>query len=226
MTLTKKALVWQSAVWLFAALVLFLPAGTLAWPAGWIFFVIFFGFVLLLSCWLLLKNPSLLEERLTLLRRDQPFWDQLFLLCFYLLSSFWLALMPLDAVRFNFSRMPVFLQVIGVLLLLCTLGGIFVTIRENRYLSPLVRLQVERGHTLVSTGPYAYLRHPLYASAFLFYAGVPLLLGSWLGFACAPIFIGLLILRAVLEERMLRHTLPGYDAYMKRVTRRFIPRIW
>jgi protein-S-isoprenylcysteine O-methyltransferase Ste14 len=225
MALFVKALVWQGAIWLLTALLLFFSAGRLSWPAGWIFFSLFFGFVLFLSLYLLRTNASLLNERLALLRRGQPVWDQIWVLCFYLLSLAWLSLMPLDAVRWQWSQIPLWAASVGLVLLLCALAGIFVTIRENRYLSPLVRLQFERGHTLVSTGPYAHLRHPLYTSAFLFYAGVPLLLGSWLGFACTPIFIGLLIMRAVLEERMLRHTLPGYDTYMKQVTRRFVPRI-
>ena len=186
-----------------------------------------FGFVFFLSVWLLRKHPSLLEERLTfLLRRGQPFWDKIWLLCFYLLSLAWLASIPLDAVRLHWSRMPVFLQVIGILLLLCSLGGIFVTIRENNYLSPLVRLQAERGQTVISSGPYRHIRHPLYAAASLFYAGAPLLMGSWFGFALAPLFIGLMIYRAVQEERLLQAELPGYRAYMACVRYRFFPRVW
>ncbi len=226
MTLTMKALVWQLAVWLLSILILFLPAGTLLWPAGWTFLVLFFGFVGWLSLWMLSRSPDLLAERLTILKAGQPMWDQIWLLCFYLLSLIWLALMSLDAARLHFSRMPVFLQVIGLLLLLCSLYGIFVTIRENQYLSPVVRLQAERGQTVISSGPYQHIRHPLYASAFLFLVGAPLLLGSWFGFALVPLFTGLMIYRAMQEERLLRHALPGYDTYMSRVTYRFIPHVW
>ena len=216
----------KALVWLLSLLTLFLPAGTLAWPAGWIFFSTFFGFVLFLSGWLLRTNASLLEERLTLLRRGQPFWDKVWLLGFYLLSLAWLALMPLDAVRWRWSLMPLWAACVGTLFLLGALAGIFVTIRENHSLSPVVRLQSERGHQVISSGPYAMVRHPLSSSAFLFYAGVPLLLGSWYGFACTPIFIGLLFVRAMLEERMLQNELPGYNAYMRQVTYRFIPHVW
>lgn len=188
--------------------------------------MLFFGFVGWLSLWLLRVNPSLLQERLVFLRRDQPLWDRVWLPCFYALSVLWLALMPLDAVRLHASRVPAPVQIIGFFLMVCALAGIFVTIRENHYLSPLVRVQHERGHALISTGPYRFLRHPLYASAFVFYTGVPLLLGSWMAFACAPIFIGLLSIRARLEERLLQRALPGYDAYMQHVRYRFIPSIW
>jgi protein-S-isoprenylcysteine O-methyltransferase Ste14 len=224
--LATRALAWQLAIWLLTLLTLFLPAGTLTWPAGWTFFVTFFGFVLFLSGWLLLKSPSLLEERLIILRSDQRGVDKVWLVTFYLLSLGWLAIMPIDAVRLHWLAMSSWVTSIGMVLLLCSLCGIFLTLRENSYASPVIRVQEERGHTVVSAGLYRYIRHPLYAAAFLFYTGVPLLLESWCGLALAPVFIELLVLRAVLEERVLLHALPGYDAYMKRVTRRFILRMW
>lgn len=219
-----KALIWQIAVWCLTALVLFLSAGTFTWMMGWIFFTFFFCFVLFLSSWLFIHDANLLEERLTILKADQPVWDRLFLICFYLLSLFWLALMPLDAVRLHWSRMPLWAASIGILFLLAALFGIFVTISANHYLSPVVRLQA--GQTVISSGPYAHIRHPLYASAFLFYVSVPLLLGSWIGLVCAPVFIGLMIYRAVQEECLLRDGLPGYNVYLTKVKHRFIPKIW
>ena len=145
------------------------------------------------------------------------------LLC-YALSLAWLVLISLDARRWHRWQTPLWLHLLGALLLLCALTMIVATMRTNRFLSPLVRLQGERGHTLVSDGPYAYVRHPLYSGACLFYLGVPLFLGSWEGFACAPLFMGLLYLRAVLEERLLSHVLPGYEQYLTEVRRRFLPR--
>jgi len=84
----------------------------------------------------------------------------------------------------------------------------------------------ERGQTVISTGPYRYVRHPMYAGMLLFFIGVALLLGSWLGFGLFPVFIGALVIRAVREEEMLREELPGYDAYMAQVSYRFIPYVW
>ncbi len=134
--------------------------------------------------------------------------------------------MPLDTVRWNWSHVPLWLQGVGVLALLCSLAGIFLSIRENQYLSPTVRLQRDRGHSLVDTGIYRSVRHPLYGSASLFYLAVPVLLGSELGFVVAPTFIGMLMLRTVLEERMLCRGLAGYSAYLERVKYRFMPHIW
>lgn len=226
MALAIKAACWQLAVWVLSLLFLFLPAGTLAWLRGWIFWATFFSFVLFLSVWLFTSNPSLLAERLVLTRQGQPAWDRVWVLNFYLLSLAWLALMSFDVARLRWSEMPTLFQGSGLLLFLGSLLGIFITLRENHYLSPVVRLQRERGQVVISTGPYASLRHPLYASASLFYIGVPMFLGSWWGVCCAPLFMSLMIYRAVQEERWLCDNLPGYKSYMQKVTWRFLPGVW
>ena len=93
--------------------------------------------------------------------------------------------------------------------------------------SPTVRIQSDRGQTVVSTGPYRYVRHPMYSAAILWTVGTALLLGSWYGLLFGLVLLdGLMIVRAVLEERTLRAELPGYDAYMARVKYRLIPRVW
>ncbi len=138
----------------------------------------------------------------------------------------WVILMPLDAVRFHWSQMPLWLQVAGAIILAGSFTLIYQAFRENSYLTPTVRIQEERGHTVVSTGLYRYIRHPMYAGCHLFFIGMPLLLGSLLGLVLAPILIGLFFRRAVLEERVLKKELPGYEAYMVEVSHRFIPYVW
>ena len=128
--------------------------------------------------------------------------------------------------RWHWSQMPVWLQVGGALVLLCSLVLIALTFRENSFLSPTVRIQEERGHTVVSTGPYQYVRHPLYASGLLLFLGTSLLLGSWYGLLLVLVMIPGGAVRAVLEERVLREELPGYDAYMAQVKYRLIPYVW
>jgi protein-S-isoprenylcysteine O-methyltransferase Ste14 len=103
---------------------------------------------------------------------------------------------------------------------------LFLTFRENSYLSPLVRIQEERGHAVVTTGPYRYVRHPMYAAILIFVAGASLLLGSWYGALFGLVLLALLARRAVLEERTLLKELRGYAAYMARVKHRLIPYIW
>jgi protein-S-isoprenylcysteine O-methyltransferase Ste14 len=139
---------------------------------------------------------------------------------------FWLILMPLDAVRFHWSRMPVELQTLGALVLLISLYISYLTMRENPYSSAVVRVQKERGQTVISTGPYRYVRHPMYTGACLFFPGTALLLGSWCGVLCSLVFVGLFAVRAVLEERLLREELEGYGAYLARVKYPFFPYVW
>ena len=138
----------------------------------------------------------------------------------------WFALMGLDAVRYRWSQMPAWLQVVGAILLLVSFYLFFLTFRENPYLSPAVRVQSERGQTVISTGPYQYVRHPMYAAGIPFMVGTALLLGSWYGLLMGLIFVVALAFRAVQEERVLRAELPGYEEYMAQVKYRFIPHVW
>jgi len=226
MTLAMKALVWVVTSFLVMALALFLPAGTIAWPAGWIFLILLYGF-LLVGIWMLLKsNPGLLQERLSLSQPNQKAWDRVFLLLFRLFFLAWLVLMPLDAVRFHWSQVPLFLQVVGAMALVGSFLLISLTFRENAFLSPTVRIQGERGQMVISTGPYQYVRHPLYAGGLLLFLGTSLLLGSWYGLLLVLVMIPGGAVRAVLEERALREELPGYDAYMAQVKYRLIPYVW
>jgi protein-S-isoprenylcysteine O-methyltransferase Ste14 len=227
MTVNMKVLVGELVyLFLFFTLPLFLAAGTIAWLAGWIFLVLFFSFVLAITLWLFRHNPDLLKERMTISRPDQKTWDKVGFAVTYLVFLAWLILMPLDAVRFHWSQMPVWLQMAGAISLVCSFYLFFVTFRENSYLSAMVRIQKDRGQTVVSSGPYHYVRHPMYAAALLFLFGTALLLGSWYGLLLALLLVGMIAVRAVLEERTLQQELQGYDAYMTQVKYRLIPHVW
>jgi protein-S-isoprenylcysteine O-methyltransferase Ste14 len=206
------------------ALVLFLPAGTLLWPAGWIFMGLMFSFTILISLWLLRFNPALLAERMTGVgKSDQKPWDKALLAAIALAFFAWLALMALDAVRFRWSAVPMWLQGVGGVLLSGSFALFYLTFRANSFLSPAVRIQTERAQTVVSTGPYAYVRHPMYAAFILYTVGTALLLGSWYGLLSGLLLIGMVAWRAVMEERVLREELAGYSDYMTRVKYRFVP---
>ncbi len=208
------------------ALALFIPAGSLAWPAGWIFLILFLSYFLAVSAWLSRHNPGLLQERLRLSTSDQKGWDKLLFSLLEVCLYAWLVLMSLDAGRFHWSRMPAWLQVAGALVVLGSFYLLFLTFRENSYLSPVVRIQAERGQTVIATGPYQYVRHPMYAGIVVFMVGTALLLGSWFGLLTGLLPILILARRAVLEERTLKQALPGYLAYVERVRYRLIPYIW
>jgi protein-S-isoprenylcysteine O-methyltransferase Ste14 len=172
------------------------------------------------------SNPGLLQERLSFSQPNQPTSDKVLTSVNALLALAWAILMPLDAVRFHWSHMPLFLQIVGAILLIGFMPLAILTFRENAFLATMVRVQKERGQTVISTGPYHYVRHPLYSSALLFFLGTPLLLGSWYGLLFVPILIAGLVGRTLLEEHVLREELPGYAAYMAQVKYRFIPYIW
>jgi protein-S-isoprenylcysteine O-methyltransferase Ste14 len=192
-----------------------------------VFMAIFFGFALVIVLWLGREDPGLLAERLsTPIQRGQPHWDKVFVVAVVLLFVFWLFLMPLDAVRFGWSEVPGWLQFLGAVGLVLSIYIIFLTFRENAYLAPVVKLQLERGQSVVSTGPYRFVRHPMYASMFLFFPATALLLGSWWGLLLCPVILGLLVWRTTLEDRLLQNELAGYDAYARNVRYRLIPGVW
>jgi protein-S-isoprenylcysteine O-methyltransferase Ste14 len=226
MALAMKALLWVAVSFLLMTAALFLPAGTLAWPAGWIWLILLHGW-LLTGVWLLLKhNPGLLQERLSFSQTGQKTWDKVFLVLLQLFLFAWLVLMALDAGRFHWSQMPRLFQLVGAVALVVSFLLISLTFRENAFLSPTVRVQEERGQTVISTGPYHYVRHPMYAGGLLLFLSTPLLLGSWYGLLLYLLVLPGMAVRAVMEERVLREELPGYAAYMAQVKYRLIPYVW
>ncbi len=227
MKVDLKLLVGQSVgVFVIFALALFLPAGNWAWLAGWVFLGLFLGFYLAVNAWLFRHNPALLQERTRLASSDQQGWDKLLFPVMLAGTLAWLALMGLDAERWHWSWVPLGLQALGLLLLLGSFYLLFLTFRENSFLSPVVRVQQDRGQAVVSTGLYAHVRHPMYAAIAVFTVGTALLLGSWSGVCFGLLLVLILARRAVLEERALREHLQGYAAYMGQVRYRLIPNVW
>jgi protein-S-isoprenylcysteine O-methyltransferase Ste14 len=223
-----RRLIQKSLVGLAIMLVLlFVPAGTLDWPAAWVFLVEFGLASTLITRWLQRHNPALLEERMKpLIQREQKPWDRKLMTAFLVLWCAWFVLMSLDAVRFGWSHMPLWLQVIGAVAIAVSMYIMHLIMRTNTFAAPVVKIQAERGHRVVSDGPYAVVRHPMYGGTLLLIAGIPLLLGSWCGLAFAPLIVLLFAVRAVMEERTLMAELPGYTDYAARVRYRLVPYVW
>lgn len=221
-------LVLQNLVWLAVmAALLFLPAGDWVWPAGWVYLVTMALSAAAITVWLARHDPGLLAERMKFpVRREQPGWDRILTGLILLGFVGWTALAGVDAVRFYWSEMPVILQGLGWALIVACMAIAWLTFRENSFAAPVVRIQAERNQTVVTSGPYALVRHPLYAGALLFMIGQPLLLGSWLALALSPVLVLLMAMRAVGEERELKAALPGYGDYMQTVKFRLIPGVW
>jgi protein-S-isoprenylcysteine O-methyltransferase Ste14 len=221
-------MIWLTATWFaFMGALLFGSAGTLAWLAAWLWLIEWAACGVWIGVWLWRVDPGLLAERLSpFAPRGQSTWDRLFMVAVTIGWCAWLCLMGIDAVRFGWSHVPLWLGVVGaVCVFLCIYftRGVFAA---NRYASPVVAIQRERGHTLSDTGPYAHVRHPMYAYAILLLVGTPLMLGSWWGLACVPLMVAGIGWRAVKEERTLAEGLPGYREYMQRVRYRFVPGVW
>lgn len=217
-----QTLVWYGVM----GLLLFVPAGTLHWPGAWVFLAGMLGLSAVTGLLLARHDPELLAERLgSPVQKGQPTADKFLLIAILLALAGWLVFMGFDA-RFGWSDVPVWVQALGALSVGLALWIGYRALRENSFAAPVVKIQKERGQFVVDTGPYSYVRHPLYAGALFFFIGVPLLLGSWWGLAPTPAFVLLLAARILLEEKTLRAGLPGYDAYAARVRYRLVPRIW
>jgi protein-S-isoprenylcysteine O-methyltransferase Ste14 len=220
-------LLLQNLIWIVAmGALLFVPAGTLHWPAAWVFL----GTIAILgvSCglWLARTDPALLAERMhPMMQSGQPLADKIFMLAFGVVALSWFLVIGFDE-RMHASHVPTALQALGLAMLLGSVGFIMWVMHENSFAAPVVKLQTERGHRVVSAGPYAWVRHPMYSGSVLFFVGAPLLLGSWWGAGMLPLFIVLFAIRAGIEKRALIAGLPGYADYATRVRYRLLPGLW
>ncbi len=206
---------------------LFLPAGTWAWPQAWIFLAIFCGCGFAIGVWLLKTNPDLLAERMkSPISPDQAARDRAVIIAIVLCFFAWFVFMGLDARRFGWSHTPTWAQVLGVLLIIGAFCGWAQVLRANHFASVTIRLQKERAQTVISSGPYAVVRHPMYSYALLLLIGAPLLLGSLWGLLGLAVFVPLLALRIFGEEAMLMDGLPGYRDYATKVRFRLLPGVW
>jgi protein-S-isoprenylcysteine O-methyltransferase Ste14 len=220
-------LLLQNLIWIVAmGALLFVPAGTLHWPAAWLFLSTIGILGVVCGLWLARTDPALLAERMRpMMQHDQPAADKKFMLAFGVVALAWFVAIGLDR-RMQASDMPEALQAAGWAMLLLSTAFIMWVMRENSFAAPVIKLQTERGHRVISTGPYAWVRHPMYSGTFLFFVGAPLLLGSWWGVAMAPLFAVLFGIRAGIEERALVAGLPGYADYAAKVPYRLAPGIW
>lgn len=209
------------------ALLLLGSAGTLRWPAAWVYLAMTAVVSIGGGLWLARHDPALLAERLKpVIQREQKPWDKIFMAIMVALWFGWLVLMGLDAGRYHWSQVPLIVQIAGAGLIGLGSYLVYLTFKTNSYAAPVVKIQKERGHRVVTTGPYAYVRHPMYAGALGLVLGAPLLLGSWWGLAGAALLVLAMAMRAVLEERALHAELDGYADYAARVRYRLVPHLW
>ena len=205
--------------------ILFALAGEWRWIEGWVFSVIFLLMCFGTLLYLYFYDPALLKERFgSPIQPGQKPWDKVLLLVFFVDFLVWFAIMPLDAQRYHWSpTFPFWLRTLGTGLLTISIIMVFEALRENTFAAPVVKMQKERGQTVVSTGMYGVVRHPMYAGALLLFVAGPLLLGSAWGLIMSLVLIVTIAVRSIGEEAMLKQELEGYTDYMKRVKWRMIP---
>jgi protein-S-isoprenylcysteine O-methyltransferase Ste14 len=206
------------------ALLLFLPAWTFHYWQAWLFLLVFGLSVFLITLYFLRSDPELIESRL----RAGPAAEQqhsqkiiqvlasIFFILPFIVSS-------LDH-RFGWSSVPTSLVILGNILVALGLFFVFLVFRENTFTSATIELRDEQ--KVISTGPYALIRHPMYAGAFIMLLGIPLALGSW--WALIPVFplFAAITWRLLEEEKFLAKNLPGYSTYREKVRYRLIPFVW
>jgi protein-S-isoprenylcysteine O-methyltransferase Ste14 len=208
--------------------VILVLGGSIVWIEGWIFSLWFVAMILSTVIYMFVKDPDLLAERRKASGSgNQKRWDVYILYAIFVISIVWILIMPLDAKRFGWSpTFPLWVKMIGGLLLILSIFFIFTTTVQNTYLSTRVRIQSDRKQQVISTGVYGFVRHPLYLGYLLLMIGGPLLLGSIVGLALGLLGIITIVPRIFGEEKMLLHELEGYEEYRKKVGYRLIPFIW
>jgi protein-S-isoprenylcysteine O-methyltransferase Ste14 len=218
---------FQSIVWIVGmGALLFVPAGTWRWPAAWVYLATMILIGLVSGLWLAKTDPELFAERMRLTARDeQPTADKLFVPVLGTFLLGWFILNGIDH-RLHGGDFTRVLQALGLAMLLVATVFIMWVLHENSFAAPLVKVQSERGHHVISSGPYAWVRHPMYSGAIVFFVGIPLLLGSLWGLIAAPLLALLFAVRTIIEERTLRDGLAGYIDYTSQVRYRLIPGIW
>jgi protein-S-isoprenylcysteine O-methyltransferase Ste14 len=217
---------WFSLVLLglVMALLLCVSAGTTRYLEAWLYLAIFVGGSALVTLWLMRHDRALLERRM----RGGPTAEKrpaqkIIMLCTSTCFVAMLIVPGLDR-RFGGSAMPLYVVLAGDALVAIGLYLIFLVYRVNTFTSATIEVSPQQH--VISTGPYAIVRHPMYASASFYVLGTPLALGSWWAFVPAAAMLPCLMWRIIDEERMLAQSLPGYDAYRERVRWRVVPGVW
>jgi len=208
--INRRRLIISTTAWLIVlVLCLFLPAGTWEWPKGWLFLGVLLASSIPQMSYLRRVNPDVVAGRVN--RHEwAKRWDLLLALFGFLPTMTAIFIVSaVDDGRYHWSHVPWWGCTLGYALMLIGMAGLTWALAVNKFFEPSVRIQTDRGHRVIDTGPYAIIRHPGYALGFLFFLGIPLSLGSLWGLVPAMLLVPLLVVRTVLEDRTLRAELPG-----------------
>ena len=206
---------------LLVGLLIFLPAGTLSYFCGWLLVALLFGPMFLAGLVMLWRSPDFLKKRLDAKEKQATQKSVVAFAGLMFIAGFVVA--GLDF-RFGWSAMPTWVVITASVLFLTAYALYAEVMRENAYLSRTIK--VEQGQTVVDTGLYGIVRHPMYAVTILLFLMMPLVLGSWYALIAFGSYPAIIIVRLKDEEKLLTRELPGYAGYKQKVKYRIIPFIW
>lgn len=221
MKLLMEALVKFVCGLLLVGLLIFLPAGTLSYTCGWLLIGLLFGPMLIAGFVMLYKSPEFLKKRLDAKEKQGTQKGVVALSGLMFIAGFVVA--GLDF-RFSWSTVPTWVVIAASVLFLIAYALYAEVMRENAYLSRTIK--VEEGQTVVDTGLYGVVRHPMYAVTILLFLMIPLVLGSWYALIAFVFYPVVIVVRLTDEEELLTRELPGYSEYKLKVKYRIIPFIW
>lgn len=205
------------------------PAGTFAWVEGWLLSALYGVYALVTVVVLSRRDPELLRERMkgSPGQEGQKGWDTALMWAMIPVGMAVILVPGLDVVRYGWSEvLPMWARVLGFALHLPCMAWVVWVMLENTYLSRAVKIDEERGHSVITTGPYAIVRHPMYAAILPWMFATPMALGSRWGMVAALAMNALMVLRTALEDRTLHAELEGYAEYAEKTRYRLVPGIW
>ncbi len=222
--IVKFCVLFLAAVTLFGVFI-FWPAGTVDWVAGWLHLGVVTVGYLVNTVYVIKFNPELIDARMRMGRGIKR-WDEILMAFFSLAFIAIYVTAGFDAVRYGWSSMSPTLWLLGLAIFVPGVVLLTWSMVSNPFFEKMVRIQTERGHGVIDSGPYRFVRHPGYLGFFGWILSIPLFLGSWWAFLPALASVCLIGIRTALEDRTLRLELDGYEAYAARVRYRLLPGVW
>lgn len=215
-----KAYLVPVIIMVVMGLVLFLPAGSLKYWEAWIWWSIISAMTLFIAAYVLKRNPELLSRRMKVKEKE----PQPAIIRFLSFLSLFAFLVPGFDYRYHWSAVPVWIVILANALVFLGYLFIFLVFKENSYASTVI--QVEKEQPVITTGPYAVVRHPMYTGLLIIQLFTPLALGSYWALIFSLLFVPMIMFRIKKEEELLLRDLPGYADYANTIRYRLVPYVW